>query len=114
MKPEQRSIPVCILLSIVTCGLYGLYWLASMANDINAASGHKDDTSGGMVALFSIVTCGIYGIYWVYKAGQKIDEARKARSLPEQNNGLVYLLLSLFGLAIIAWALIQNELNKMA
>ena len=111
---QKRNIAVCILLSLVTCGIYGLYWLACLANDTNTASGRSNDTSGGMVVLFSIITCNIYHIYWMYKAGEKIDAARQMRGLPSQNNGLVYLLLTLFGFSIIAWAPLQNELNNMS
>lgn len=111
---QRRNIAVCILLSLVTCGIYGLYWLACLANDTNVASGRTNDTSGGMVVLLSIITCNIYHIYWMYKAGEKIDAARQMRGLPSQNNGLVYLLLTLFGFSIIAWALLQNELNNMS
>ena len=111
---QRRSIVACILLSLVTCGLYGLYWLACLANDTNTVSGKQDDTSGGLVVIFSIITCNIYQIYWMYKAGEKIDAARQMRGLSSQNNGLVYLLLTLFGFSIIAWALLQNELNNMS
>ena len=111
---QKRSIVVCIILSLVTCGLYGLYWLACLANDTNTVSGRQNDTSGGLVVIFSIITCNIYQIYWMYKAGEKIDTARQMRGLPSQNNGLVYLLLTLFGFSIIARALLQNELNNMS
>ena len=73
MGIQKRSIGVSILLSIVTCGIYGYYWLACMANDTNRVSGHNGDTSGGMVVLLSIVTCNIYHIYWMYTAGSKIE-----------------------------------------
>ena len=111
---RNRSIVSCILLSIITCGIYGWYWLACLANDVNTASGRTNETSGGMVVLLSIITCNIYHIYWMYKAGEKIDQARQMRGLPSQNNGLVYLLLTLFGLSVIARALLQNELNHMS
>lgn len=111
---QNRSIALCIILTIVTCGIYGWYWLYCLANDVNAVSGRTNDTSGGMVVLFTIITCNIYHIYWMYKAGEKIDAARVSRGLPSQNNGLVYLLLSLFGLSVVSWALLQNELNQMA
>lgn len=111
---QKRSIPLCIILSLVTCGIYGLYWLVCLANDINTASGRDNDTSGGMVLLLSIITCNIYGLYWMYKAGEKVDEARAARGMTSQNNGLLYLLLSLFGFSIVSWALLQSELNQFA
>ena len=109
---QHRNIAVCIILSIITCGIYGLYWYYSLANDINWVSGHNDDTSGGMVLLLTILTCNIYGLYWMYRAGCKIDEARQARNYSSQNNGIVYLILSLFGFSIVSYALMQNELNN--
>lgn len=110
---KERSIALCIILSIITCGIYGLYWYACLTNDSNTASG-TFGTSGGMTIVLTIITCNIYGIYWAYKQGEKIDAAQKNRNMPSNNSGLVYLLLTIFGLSIIAWALMQNELNKMA
>ena len=111
---RRKSIPLCILLNIVTCGIYGFYWVACLANDTNRVSGNEGDTSGGMVVLLGIVTCSIYHIFWMYKAGEKIDTAKSSRGIPAQGSGTVYLLLTLFGLSLVAWALLQNELNKMA
>ena len=65
--------------------------------------------------VLSIVTCGIYGIYWAYKQGEKINEAKAMRNMPTDSNaGVLYLILEIFGLGIIAYALMQSELNKMA
>lgn len=114
MYIQQRNIALCIIFSIITCGFYGLYWLACLADDTNKASGRQNDTSGGMVVLFSLLTCNIYHIYWCYKAGEKIDEARVIRGLNRKDSGILYLLLTLFGLSIVSWALLQNELNEMA
>lgn len=36
---QQRNIAMCIILSIVTCGIYGLYWYACLTNDTNTAAG---------------------------------------------------------------------------
>ncbi len=110
---QKRSIAVCIILSIITCGIYALYWMACLNNDTNTAS-NTFGTSGGMVVLLTIVTCGIYGIYWAYKQGEKIDAAKNNRGVSSGNSGILYLLLTIFGLSIVAWALMQNELNQMA
>lgn len=110
---QKRSIAVCIILSIVTCGIYGFYWMACLNNDANTAS-NTFGTSGGMVVLLTIVTCGLYGIYWAFKQGEKIDAAKSSRGAASGNSGILYLILSIFGLAIVAWALMQNELNNMA
>ena len=63
--------------------------------------------------LFTIITCGIYGLYWAYKCGEKIDITKQKRGIPASNGGVLYLILFIFG-GIIAYALIQNELNNLA
>ena len=111
---ERRNIAVCIVLTLVTCGLYGIYWIVCLTNDVNTVSGDVNGTSGGMVVLLTIVTCGIYGIYWAYKQGEKLDFTKNNRGIPSSNSGVLYLILQIFGFGIIAYALMQNELNKLA
>lgn len=110
---QKRNIAVCIILSIVTCGIYGIYWFICLNNDTNTAS-NTFGTSGGVAFLLTLVTCNIYGIYWAYKQGEKIDAAKANRGIPSSNSGILYLILTLFGFGIVAWALMQNELNQLA
>ena len=110
---KQRNIAMCIILSIVTCGIYGLYWLVCITDDMNTAT-EEQWTTGSMVLLFTIVTCGIYSIYWSYKMGEKVDILKAKNGTPTSNSGLLYLILSLFGFGIVVWALVQNELNQVA
>ena len=111
---QQRSIPVCIILTLVTCGIYGIYWFICLANDTNTVSGEQNATSGGVAFLLGLVTCGIYMWYWAFKQGEKIDVAKTNRGMASSNSGVLYLILYLLGLGIVAWALMQNELNKIA
>lgn len=112
---EKRDIAITIILSIVTCGIYSLVWLARMNDDINKLSNNTDDFSGGVVALLSLVTGGLFTLYWAYKAGEKLNEAKSMRGMPTDNNAsILYLLLSVFGFGIVTYALVQSELNKFA
>ncbi|MCQ2484834.1 MAG: DUF4234 domain-containing protein [Clostridia bacterium] len=111
---QNRNIVTCIILSLVTCGIYGIYWYFCIVNDLNTASESKDDMSAGMIVFLSIITCGIYGWIWLYKAGEKVDSIKVRRGLSPSNSGLLYILLAIFGLSIVDYALIQNELNEVA
>ena len=106
---KERNIAVSIVLSIITCGIYGIYWFVVLTNETNEAAGVQG-TSGGVAFLLTLITCGIYGIYWAYKQGEKLDQATGKSS----SNSILYLVLELIGLGIIAYALMQNELNKIA
>ena len=116
---KQRSVGIAILLSIITCGIYGIYWLIMLNDETNYVSGHQQDgTSGGVVFLLTLVTCGIYGYYWCYKQGEKqgekLNEAKMQRGIMvDSSASVLYLILSIFGLSIVSYALMQSELNKM-
>lgn len=106
---QPRSVGLCIVLTIITCGLYGLYWLYCIHEDVQVVCDRPMSVTGGMVLLLTIVTCGLYGIYWCYKMGQFLDEAK---GYPGGSSGILYMVLSIFGLDIIALALMQSELNR--
>jgi len=112
---KQRSVGIAILLSIITCGIYGIYWLIMLNDETNYVSGHQQDgTSGGVVFLLTLVTCNIYGYYWAYKQGERIDNAKNARGIPSSNSNVLYLILAIFGLYIVVYILTQDSLNKIA
>ena len=73
---EQRNIALCIILSIITCGIYGLYWIYKLTEDVNTLKGDPNATSGGVVILLGIITCGIYMWYWLYKQGDNLDQIK--------------------------------------
>ena len=89
------------------------YKVNKMTDEANRISG-EDGTSGGMALLFGILTCGIYYFYWNYKMGQNLVTAGKTHGKNIEDNSVLYLVLSLFGLSIVSYALIQNDLNKFA
>ena len=110
---KERSIALCIILTLVTCGIYGIIWFITLTDDTNTALG-KPGTSGGMAFLLTLITCGINSWYWAYKQGDKLDEAKQAKGIASGNSGIIYLLLCFFGLGIVAYALMQDSLNKLA
>lgn len=111
----KRDIAVAVILSIVTCGIYGIYWFIVLSEDVNTLT---DDhtTSGALAFILSLITCGIYGIYWVYNIGKRMVEYEKAHGAKDADESIVilYVVLQLFGWGIVTYALIQDKLNKYA
>ena len=114
MPINKRNLAVSIILTIVTCGIYGIYWFIVMTDDTKNVSGDINGASGGVAFLLTLVTCGIYGYYWCYKQGEKLNEAKMQRGIMvDSSASVLYLILSIFGLSIVSYALMQSELNKM-
>ena len=111
---SKRDLVLNIILTIVTCGLWGIVWEVRIADDIKLLTGEESLVSGIVLVLLSLVTCGIYFIFWVYNAGNKLELVKASYGLPTENKGLVYVVLSIFGFSIVALALMQNDLNTVA
>lgn len=97
---KQRNIALCIVFSIITFGIYALYWFVCLTNDANQESGQTDATSGGVALLLTIVTCNIYGWFWAYKMGEKIDAIKTKNGQSAGNSSILFLLLQLCGLGM--------------
>ena len=65
-----------------------------------------------LCVILTIVTCGIYGIYWAYKMGETVEAIHAQRGVPSSSAPILYLVLTLLGVGIVAYALMQNELNQ--
>lgn len=115
---HERSIAGLLILSLVTCGLYGFAWLYHIGDDLRKRLG-RDEPHAGLDVLLTIVTCGLWGVYVAYKYPKLIDEIERKAGLPESNLSLVCLLLTVFslwkvyGLGLISLVLMQNQLNRL-
>ena len=110
---KERDIAVAIILSIVTCGIYAIYWFIVLTDDAKRYSGDNNMLSGGVSFLLALITCGIYGFYWAYRMGQIIEIAQNKNGVTARDNAILYLILQVFGLGIVNYALMQNDLNEI-
>ncbi len=111
---KNRNIAVCIILSFVTCGIYCIYWLYVLNEEINTIHGTPDDTSGGAVIAFYLLTCGFYGWYWYYKMGNKIDDIKIKTGAQPSTSAIMFLILGICGLGIVNYAIMQDTINKVS
>ncbi|MBS6560979.1 MAG: DUF4234 domain-containing protein [Clostridiales bacterium] len=109
---RQRNLALCIIFSIITCGIYELYWIVCVTDDANELSENPNYASGILALLLTIITCNIYGLYWAYQMGEKIDIAKQKRGRTSSNSGILYLILQLI-FPLIGLVLMQNEVNQL-
>ena len=96
----DRSLLMYILLTLVTCGIYGFIFMHELAQDTNEMCKEDGKTTQGvlMYILLSIVTCGIYSIYWWYAVSDRIGQAATRKIGKNDFNGGTFLLWYLLGL----------------
>lgn len=111
---RSRDIVPAVILTIITCGIYGIYWMSVVNDESKRAANDSTGASGITFVLLLLFTCDIYPIYWNYMMGKRMQTAMQNAGLPAEDRSIIYLVLTLVGLPIVNMVLIQNDLNKIA
>ena len=108
-RRQQQILHTLRGLSFVTCGIYMLYWIYRLNDEINELAQDEMAPGGGLVIILTVLTCGIYGLYWYYRMGEKCDYIAQTHT----SNNILYLVLGIFGLGIVSIALMQDTVNRV-
>jgi len=118
---QTRNFVTILLLNIITCGIYGLFYMYTVTQDLNTMvgnAGHNVEPS--TVVLLNIVTCGFYSWYWYYEQGNRMKALCDRNSIPCVENGTTYLIWVLIGGLVcgvatwVAMYLFIKNLNNLA
>lgn len=118
----NRDIMMYILFTILTCGIYGYWYVYQMAQDTNTICYEDGEETPGLLVyiLLSIVTCGIYSYYWMYKLANRLQNNGPRYGVPIQEGGsdvLLWLVLGMFTCGIcgfIGMNIIIKNLNALS
>lgn len=115
------SIGLFILLSILTCGIYGYYIVYKLASDVNQICAEDGEKVGGLAAyiLLSFLTCGIYNIYWLYKIQNRMHAIAPRYGVVVGEDGGTVLLWIIVGMLLcvicqyVAYNIVFKTANKL-
>lgn len=99
MVKQDRSFGTWFILTLITCGIYNLFFLHSLIKDVNTICEGDGKKTSGLLALIllGIVTCGIYTFWWYYSLGNRLSENADKFGLKFSENGTTILMWYLFG-----------------
>jgi hypothetical protein len=110
---KERSPALVLLFSIITCGIYHVYWYFAVLYEMRDAGHSPTGNSPWLDFLIAVVTLGLYGFYVDYRIGKEILELQAERGLRENDTSVMAVVLDIFGLGVVASALQQSELNRV-
>ena len=109
---RKVTVPMVILLSIVTCGIYPLIWIYKTSNDTQQFIKGRD-ISPGLDLLLCMFTCGLYSIYWLYRTSRELTTIQQQIGMQSTDDTVVVILLAVFGLGLISMCILQSRLNEI-
>ena len=122
MVKQDRNFVAWILLSLVTCGIYNLFFMYSLIKDVNVVcTGDGQETPGLLKFIgLGIITCGIYAIYWYYKLGERLQACGQRTGAHVSSDGTNLLLWIILGSVVcgigyyVAMYMIIADMNRLA
>jgi len=108
MNIKERNIVVAIILTLITCGIYGIYWAICLAKDAVSVKDPKDS------ALLEIILFIFLPFLGFFLAEKKLAEGCQEKGIAHTDNAIIYLILGLIGLGIVNYIMMQSDLNKIA
>lgn len=107
------SIPKYLIFTILTIGIFNLYWNYRQMKACNDLLDEKE-FSFLLWILLSIITFGLYHIYYQFKMGRSIVEIQKQLKMPPFDIlPIISILVTVVGLSIVVDCIHQNEINKI-
>ena len=108
MAIKERNIVVCVLLTLVTCGIYGIYWVIMMTRE---AISVKDPADSAVLEIVLMLFLPFLGFFLTEK---KFAEGCAEKGISHKDNSLLYIILGFLGLGIVNLCMMQSDLNKIA
>lgn len=103
-----RNIPVDLIVTLLTCGLFNLYVQYKQMQAVNDMLG-EPKYSWLTWALLTLITCGIYHIYHEWR---KSTDVARCQGEEGSSEPVVNIILTVVGLSIVADAIQQAEINR--
>jgi len=118
---DIRSPILVLVLSLITCGVYLVYWYYTVYDQLRAIDGRTPTNNDYWLdLLIFLVTCGIWGIYVDYRISGQLNEIYARESIQDQNDTTVLvIILDVAGYftgyltGVISSAIQQDQLNQL-
>ena len=105
----KKSIATVVILTIITCGIYGFWWLYNAHQELMNASGVTPTLSPVITLILAIFVSPVgFGLFG-YDAARAMDKFCGK----EGEHTVGYLVLGIF-LPIVQIAVVQNDINRLA
>ena len=109
---KNRSIVMVIILTIVTCGIYGLYWVYDTLRSMELETGTEGSVGATVCLLLCIFLSPVGFILFGMAADEQLNMIKAKRNIPQVDNKVMYMLLGFF-ISIVLIALVQDEINRL-
>lgn len=108
---EKRSVTTVVIFSLLTCGIYMIYWTYVTCQALQQ-QGKKTSIPVILTTLMMLFYSSIGGALLALDADDNINAIKEMHGMPKSENKVLWLIFGIF-IPIVTVALVQNEINQM-
>lgn len=106
-RGEERNIIVVFALTMVTCGLYGLYYNYVLMQDLNKGLGREEYSPVKEIAL-GFVTCGFWTMWLLWREAASVNEIERDWGLKVEFEQPILFALNFFVFNVFSQVRLNN------
>ncbi len=103
----NRNLIKSIILSLVTFGLYDIYWAFRLAKEI---SGFEDEKNNGLKEILVLLFFTFFGVYTLEK---ELVTGCETRGIETEDHSVLCMIITLVATPVGGLALLQNDVNRL-
>lgn len=107
----RRSVAGVVVLTIITFGIYGIWWTYVTLADLEKLSDNVS-TPPILAALLFLFVSSAGGTLLAYEADTKINAIKESCGIVPTDNKILWIVLGAI-IPVVTVALVQNEINKL-
>ena len=107
---NKRNITYSIIFTILTFGIYGIFWNWLLLKNIRTITNDKRKCTGEMLLLTFIP---FYSVYWWYKNGKTVKTEFQNADVAVFEKTWVYIILAFVMSGVFCAAIMQKDFNSL-
>ncbi len=108
---KQRSVAAVVILTIITFGIYGVYWAHVTCRDLQTTT-KVTKIPFVVITLLVLFSSGAGGALLGYDSNETVNALKEQRGLQKTDNMILWVVFGAF-LPVVTMALIQHEVNQL-
>ena len=107
----KRSILGVIVFSIITCGIYSVWWTYVTCTALQQ-QGRRNAIPPVLTTLMMLFFSSVGGALLGLDADDNINAIKYTHGMPQSDNKVLWIVLGIF-IPVVTVALVQHEINNM-
>ena len=109
---KNRNIVLVIIFTLITCGIYGWYWVYDTLKGMETVSGKEATVNSTIALLLCIFVAPVGYILFGMAADEQLNMIKAERGITQVDNKVMYMILGFF-LPIVLMPIVQDEINRL-